>query len=255
MTTSDQLLAQLRMLLEQTRMAPEKLGGLAGVSENTVRAMAKGSARFPQQSTLESLVRACGQDAKPWMDAWHRANEARVRPARISGTQDAQLQIDELTDSVRQLSEQVATLIELQTQQDQEQAHQVLSKRAYYRFLHALPRAEFQRVPWHLDAQGTSASPEQPSCDEVWVFELLEELGEMITDQGRLPELLNILSWFTPDLAGSRTPFEAGETAPNLVSKADVDHHLARIRDCLRGYFAEIGGEVPPRPGGQPTSA
>ncbi|MFE7574723.1 helix-turn-helix domain-containing protein [Streptomyces sp. NPDC057521] len=247
MTTSDQLLAQLRMLLEQTRMAPERLGGLAGVSENTVRAMAKGRARFPQQSTLESVVRACGQDSKPWMDAWHRANDARVRTPRTSGTQDAQIQIDELTDTVRQLSDQVATLIELQTRQDQEQAHQVLRERAYYRFLHALPRAEFQPVQWSLDKLGTSTSPEQPSCDEVWVFELLEEMGEMITDQDRLPELMNTLSWFTPEVVESRAPFQPGATVPNLVSKTDVDHHLARIRDCLRGYFAEIGGEAPPR--------
>lgn len=248
-TTAEQLMDQLRMLLEQTRMAPEKLAGLAGVSENTVRGMAKGSARFPQQSTLETVVRACNQETKPWIDAWHRASDARVRSVRTGAARDTQLQIDELTDVVRRLCEQVATLIELQTGQDQEQSRHTRKERAYHRFLNALPSAQFLSVQWSSsDRLSPSRPPEMPAYYAESAEAKLAEIGNMIRDQNRLPELLTLLNHPGLTPVRSWTPYEEGTSAPHLVSQADVDLYFAELRECLQDYFAELSGEEPPTP-------
>ncbi|MFD7169906.1 helix-turn-helix domain-containing protein, partial [Streptomyces violascens] len=123
---AEQLARQMQLLLEQARIPPQEVARKARVSENTVRKMAKAAGAFPQQNTVEAVARACGQDPKPWVEAWHRASDAQPRGERTGGGKAAPAQLEELVEVVRQLAEQVAALTAVRDVEAEEQARRSL---------------------------------------------------------------------------------------------------------------------------------
>ncbi|WUW26972.1 helix-turn-helix domain-containing protein (plasmid) [Streptomyces sp. NBC_01463] len=247
---------QLRQLVDHSRIAVQQLARSAGVSENTIRAMARDGAPFPQQSTLEAVVKACGEDPKPWMDAWHRASDARPRPERNGGSKTAQLQIDELTKVVGQLVEQVALLTAKQDAVvDEAQNQQVRSKRAYHRLLVSLPEARFTPTKW-VQKSATDLTvcwiPEQPAYASSDVDGVLEELIGMTSKQKSLPELRTILISVTPNIDVVEERVLGIDDDPSdypAVSRTQVDGYLREMNKCLRSYFAELAeGPSPEAP-------
>ncbi|WP_327713911.1 helix-turn-helix domain-containing protein [Streptomyces sp. NBC_00464] len=248
---------QLRQLVEHSRIAVQQLARSAGVSENTIRAMARDGAPFPQQSTLEAVVKACGEDPKPWMDAWHRASDARPRPERNGGSKSAQLQIDELTKVVGQLVEQVALLTAKQDAVvDEAQNQQARSERAYHRLLVNLPEARFTPTKWVRKSATASTVcwiPEQPAYDSRYVDIALEGLSAMTSKQKSLPKLRTILSSVTLNInVAEERVLDIGEDPSDdypAVPRTQVDGYLREMNRCLLSYFAELAeGPSPEAP-------
>ncbi|MFE4778219.1 helix-turn-helix domain-containing protein [Streptomyces sp. NPDC056713] len=240
---------QLRQLVGHSRIAAQQLARSAGVSENTIRAMARDDAPFPQQSTLEAVVKACGEDPKPWVDAWHRASDARPRPERNGGSKAAQLQIDELTKVVGQLVEQVALLTAKQDAEDDEvQNQQARSERAYHRLLVDLPEARFTATTWVLREPKSATAPyaywvpEQPAYESSSVDALRQVVGVLAAKQKSLPRLRIYLS--SPPKLDAVEERELGvDDDPSddpAVPRTEVDRYLTEMSECLRSYFAEL---------------
>ncbi|WP_372404945.1 hypothetical protein [Streptomyces luteireticuli] len=257
--TPEQLMHQLRSLLEHSRVAPQQLARSAGVSENTVRAMTRENAPFPQQSTLEAVVTACGANAKLWTDAWHRANDARPRPDRSGGVQAVQAQLDRLTETVKRLAAQVEQLTaERATAKNEDRIREARQERAYRRFLLALPEPRFTEVTW-VPRGGTSSipmsghtfwEPDQPSYLSGPVYRDLEAIRNLAAKQDGLPKLfaaVDALSFPVVEPRYRNSPPGAIDGVMP-VHRAGVDAYFAAVRACARRYFAELDEDTPPGP-------
>lgn len=246
-STADHLTAQLRILLGQSRISPEQLSQKSGVSVNTVRGMAKEGSRFPQQSTLEAVVEACGEDPKPWVDAWHRANDTRPRGERAGGTKSLQVQVDELTETVRELAEQVAKLTVERGLETEARADRVHREQAYHRFLVSLPEAGFTRTVWINPALSPTLSPDEPSYPSKAVYAALSAVTTMAARQAELPQLAAFLS--AMETFPLVQPRSVSDTEERAVHKVDVDFYFAGLRRCVSTYFEDLSGIHSPQRG------
>ncbi|MFI1890799.1 helix-turn-helix domain-containing protein, partial [Streptomyces jumonjinensis] len=79
--TQGEFAEALRELVSETGKSPEKVANLGGLRGNTVRGIIEGK-HWPQERTLAQLVRACGQDPRPWVAVWRPLNDARPRQER-----------------------------------------------------------------------------------------------------------------------------------------------------------------------------
>jgi transcriptional regulator with XRE-family HTH domain len=95
-------------LVSETGKSPEDIAKKAGLSGNTVRGITTGK-NWPQQRTLELLLRACDQDTRPWVDAWSPLNDAPPRPER-GNAKNVQEQVDTLGAEVDRLHGQMRSL-------------------------------------------------------------------------------------------------------------------------------------------------
>ncbi|WP_240653804.1 hypothetical protein [Streptomyces sp. AcE210] len=211
--------------------------------------MARDGAPFPQQSTLEAVVKACGENPKPWVDAWHRASDARLRPERNGGSKAVQLQIDELTKVVGQLVEQVAMLTAKQNAEDDEvQNQKARGERAYHRLLVNLPEARFTATTWVLREPKSATAPvaywvpEQPAYESSSVDTLLQMVAVLAAKQKSLPKLRTYLS-SPPELEAAEKLRIGIDDHPSnwpAVPRTEVDRYLTEMSECLRRYFEEL---------------
>ncbi|MFB7441777.1 helix-turn-helix domain-containing protein [Streptomyces mirabilis] len=106
--TPEEFTQALRQLVSETGKSHEDIANKAGLTGNTVRGITAGK-NWPQQRTLEQLVRACGQDPRPWVNAWSPLSDARPRAER-GNAKNLQEQIDALGAEMDRLHSQVRSL-------------------------------------------------------------------------------------------------------------------------------------------------
>ncbi|MGV9602088.1 tetratricopeptide repeat protein [Streptosporangium sandarakinum] len=81
--TSRQLAEQLALLFDRDPRGVQRLAADAGLGAATVQSLITGGTALPRAGTVESFVRACGQQPGPWLAAQARLATA-VRTARAA---------------------------------------------------------------------------------------------------------------------------------------------------------------------------
>ncbi|MFK0112581.1 hypothetical protein [Streptomyces sp. NPDC091217] len=208
---------------------------------------------WPQQRTLEQVVRACGQDPRPWVNAWSRLNDARPRTER-GNTKNLQEQIDTLKAEVDRLRSRVHSL------QDSLEQGEIGDRRrerrmadAYFGFLTQMPTPEFRRAEVEKDgARMRVPSPlltySEPAYEAADVNIFLDKVKELASAES-LPQLALYLA--TGPLLPTITTVQAYQAQDhdavyNYV-KSDVDAYLSKLRACVHVYLRDCTDDQTPR--------
>ncbi|MFE5374005.1 helix-turn-helix domain-containing protein [Streptomyces mirabilis] len=240
--TPEEFTQALRQLVSETGKSPEDIANKAGLTGNTVRGITAGK-NWPQQRTLEQLVRACGQDPRPWVNAWSPLNDARPRAER-GNAKNLQEQIDALGAEVDRLHSQVRSL------QDSLEQGEIGDRRrerrmadAYFDFLAQMPTPDFRRAELETaGAEMMAPSPlltySEPAYGVRHVHSFLDKVEELATAEG-LPQLALYLA--TSPLLRAISTVPAYEMPDNNAIydyvKTDVDAYLAKLRAGVHQYL------------------
>ncbi|MFI6771161.1 helix-turn-helix domain-containing protein [Streptomyces sp. NPDC050355] len=248
--TQEEFTQALRQLVSETGKSTEEIAKQVGLSGNTVRGVTAGR-NWPQQRTLKQLVRACGQDPRPWVDAWAPINDARPQPRRVDG-KELQEQIDTLRAEVGRLRGQVHSLRDLLEQGEEgDRRRERRREDAYLVFLTELPIPDFRPVQLREGERGV-ASPvlmyAEPAYPRTEVNVLLGEVNRL-THGDSLPELARYLTTNPLPQAITTVPAYGGQDSkvPDYV-KSDVDLYFARLRACLHQYLRVCRHDQPRTP-------
>ncbi|MEU9575432.1 helix-turn-helix transcriptional regulator [Streptomyces massasporeus] len=259
--TPEEFTQALRQLVSETGKSPEDIAKKAGLSGNTVRGITAGK-NWPQQRTLEQLVRACGQDTRPWVNAWSPLNDARPRTER-GNAKNVQEQIDALGAEVDRLHGQVRSLQESLEQGemgDRRRERRIAD--AYFDFLATMPTPEFRRAELETAGEEMRApSPllnySEPAYGVTEVNFFLDKVKELATAEG-LPQLALYLA--TSPLLRAFITVPAYEMKDHDAVydyvKSDVDAYITKLRACVHQYLrdctddqssTQTGGGAAPR--------
>jgi transcriptional regulator with XRE-family HTH domain len=249
--TPEEFTQALRQLVSEIGKSFEDIAKKAGLSGNTVRGITTGK-NWPQQRTLEQLVRACGQETRPWVNAWSPLNDARPRAER-SNAKNMQKQIDALGAEVDRLHSQVRSLQDSLKQGEMgDRRRERRMADAYFDFLAQMPTPEFRRA--ELDtaaAEGRAPSPlltySEPAYGATDVNFFLDKVKELATPEG-LPRLALYLA--TSPLLRAISTVPAYEMPDNNAIydyvKSDVDAYLAKLRACVHQYLRDCTDDPTP---------
>ncbi|MFF1746354.1 helix-turn-helix domain-containing protein [Streptomyces mirabilis] len=183
--TSEEFTQALRQLVSKTGKSPEDIANKAGLSGNTVRGIATGK-NWPQQRTLEQLVRACGQDPRPWASAWSPLNDARSRAER-GNAKNLQEQIDALGAEMDRLHSQVRSLQDsLEQGETRDRRRERRMTDAYFDFLTQMPTPDFRRP--ELETAGAKTMAPSPLLT-------YSEPAYEATDVNSFLAEVNVLAW------------------------------------------------------------
>ncbi|MCL7496028.1 hypothetical protein M8I34_32185 [Streptomyces sp. MCA2] len=242
--TQEEFTQALRQLVSETGRSTEDIAKQGGLSGNTVRGVTAGK-NWPQQRTLEQLVRACGQEPRLWVEAWAPLNDARPQPGRLNKN-DLQEQIDALESEVTTLRGQVRSLrasLEQGECGDQRRAQRKAD--AYYVFLTQMPNPEFRRAKCE---EGGRASPVrsyvEPAYAATEVESFLKEVNKLATIED-LPNLaLKLATSPLPDEITSFSPY-LSESRPSDYAKSDVDEYFSKLQACVHQYLRDCTDKRP----------
>ncbi|MBM7058550.1 helix-turn-helix domain-containing protein [Streptomyces durocortorensis] len=240
--TAEQFTQALRQLVSNTGRSPEDIAKRAGLSGNTVRSVVSGK-NWPRRNTVELVTQACGQNPKPWLDAWQPLDDAKPRPER--GDDRLQEQIDALGAEVDRLSSQVRSLAD--AIKDGEEADRRRERRradAFLIFLTRMPRPAFSRVEVDRASMETRAAPTvsylEPAYDGYEVHSFLRKVKEHSSMEG-LPDLAVYLatSHFSPAVTSVAAYKKNDDDALSDYVASDVDTYVAELQDCLHQYLRD----------------
>ncbi|WP_338684691.1 hypothetical protein QD712_29780 [Streptomyces acidiscabies] len=250
--TQEEFIQALGRLVSETGKSPEDIAKKAGLAGNTVRGITAGK-NWPQQRTLEQVVRACGQqDTRPWVNAWSLLSDARPRAER-GNAKHMQEQIDALGAEVDGLHSQVRFLqdsLEQGEMEDRRRERRIAN--AYFGFLAQMPTPEFRRAELESDGVEMKApSPllnySEPAYGVHQVDSLLDKVNELATVEN-LPQLARYLA--TSPLPRAFITVPAYEMNDHGVVydyvKSDVDAYLARLRVCVHQYLRDCTDDQMP---------
>ncbi|WRZ93810.1 helix-turn-helix domain-containing protein [Streptomyces sp. NBC_01007] len=242
-TTQQEFIQALQELVATTGKSPEDIAKRSDVSGNTVRGVMTGK-NWPQLRTVELLVRACGQDPRPWVHAWAPLNDARPQPMR-GNNKELREQIDALGAELTGLREQVRSLRDAMEQGewgDRQREHRMTD--AYFTFLTQMPSSDFRRVEFDgVRAPRRNASPTrtyaEPAYEAIDVNSLLGKIQELATVEG-LPGLALYLATSQLPLAiATVAVYMAPQGAIHGYAKSDVDAYLAELKACVHRYLRD----------------
>ncbi|MFE3775776.1 hypothetical protein [Streptomyces sp. NPDC059122] len=244
-STQEEFTRALRQLISETGKTFEALAKFGGLAGNTVRGIAEGK-NWPQQHTLEKLVHACGQNPKPWVDAWRPINDARPRPWRSGEKelQEQQRQIDALRADVDRLRARVRALSEAQDAGEVgDRRRQRRMEDAYFVFLAEMPHSgELRRVDPEA-ATLSRASPVIRYAEPAYKAADVERLLELImklTSSEDLPKLARELATTpSPKTVNSTPAYTEEAKGTSDYVKSDVDAYLDKLRACLHQYLRD----------------
>ncbi|MGW4699705.1 helix-turn-helix domain-containing protein [Streptomyces sp. NPDC004285] len=237
--SQEEFVQALRQLVSATGRSHEDIASRAGLSGNTVRGIVAGK-NWPQQRTLELLVRACGQDSKPWAEAWEPLNEARPRPGR-GGDQKLLEQVDALEAEVGRLRGRVRHLLDvLDRGEHGDRRRERRREDAYHVFLTRMPKPDFRRVePAKADRLSPVVVLAEPAYDFGAVIFFLRDVKELATIEG-LPKLaLHLATDPLPKVISTVPAYrESGDEILAYV-KSDVDAYVTKLRACVHQYLRD----------------
>lgn len=247
--TQEAFVQALQQLISATGKSHERIAASAGVSGNTVRNLVPGK-NWPQQHTVVLVVRACGQDPKPWVDAWTLLNEARPRPER-GGDKKLQEQIDALRAQLSSLEGRVRYLRDaLEHGEEGDRRRERRMADAYFAFLAQMPHADFQRIePSMPQRPSTVLSYAEPAYEWPAVDLLLRQVNELATADG-LPKLaLHLATSPLPRPVTTVAAYGNSEVGWAYV-KSDVDAYVTKLRACVHQYLRDCTeAQLPARSG------
>lgn len=120
-STAEELATALKQLLKHLNITGAKVAEKATLGNGTISEAINGKT-FPRRDTVHDIVKVgCGQDPKPWLDAWERAKKDKRKKASVeevaeqleiaesriesleSALRDAVARIDSLESEISQL--------------------------------------------------------------------------------------------------------------------------------------------------------
>ncbi|MFJ9777214.1 helix-turn-helix domain-containing protein [Kitasatospora sp. NPDC101157] len=82
-STAEDLAAGLKQLLNHQRLTGKAVAEKTGLANSTISTAINGKT-VPRRDTVDEIVRAgCGQDPKPWLDAWERAKRDKRKKTSV----------------------------------------------------------------------------------------------------------------------------------------------------------------------------